>query len=61
MQKYVATGIYFFLVGTWPGATPFFGKITAFKFLEGVVHLANFPVVFTPQAPAPAPALAGVV
>ena len=35
------------------------GKITPLQFLEGVVHLAKFLAVFTPeeeaQAPAPAP------
>ena len=31
------------------------GKITPLQFLEGVVHLAKFLAVFTPEDPAPAP------
>ena len=51
-------GIVFFLGEISLALLLLWGKITPLQFLEGVVHLAKFMAVFTPeeaQAPAAAP------
>ena len=51
-------GIVFFLGEISLALLLLWGKITPLQFLEGVVHLAKFLAVFTPEEEAQAPAAA---